>query len=208
MSPVNARSSLRREQAAHTRRRILDAAVRVFDEHGFAGTRIEDIASEAGVAVPTVYKVFTNKANLLIGAVSQAMAGDDAAPIDEQAWFTEQLDEPDPVRQLQLVARNARAMYERAGPLLNVLRAAAPLDDDLAQAWHDIAGQRLDRSRRTAKSLAAKAAGRLRLSPDDTARTLLALTEPELFTSYTAGKRAPNQYQAWLADILSRSLLQ
>jgi hypothetical protein len=58
------------------------------------------------------------------------------------------------------------------------------------------------------QSLAAKAAGRLRLSPDDTARTLLALTEPELFTTYTARKRAPNQYQAWLADILCRSLLE
>lgn len=208
MPSVNTRSSLRREQAAQTRRRILDAAARVFEEGGFAGTRIEDVASEAGVAVPTVYKVFTNKATLLIGAVRQTMGGDDAGTIDEQAWFTEQLDEPDPVRQLQLIARNARAMYERAGPLLNVLRAAAPLDADLAQAWHDIAAQRLDRSRRTANSLAAKAAGHLRLSPDDTARTLLALTEPELFTSYTAGKRAPNQYQAWLADILCRSLLE
>jgi AcrR family transcriptional regulator len=208
MSPVNARSSLRREQAAQTRQRILDAAARAFERQGFVGARIEDVATEAGVAVPTVYKVFTNKANLLIGAVNQAMAGDDVDAIDQQAWFTEQLDEPDPVRQLELVARNARAMYERAGLLLSVLRAAARLDDDLAQAWHDIAAQRLDRSRRTAKNLAAKAGGHLRLSPDDTARTLLALTEPELFTTYTAGKRAPSQYQAWLADILCRSLLE
>ena len=207
MPPVNGRSSLRQEQAARTRRRILDAATRVFEEHGFAGTRIEDVAREAGVAVPTVYKVFTNKANLLIGAVSQTMAGDDAAPIDAQAWFTEQLHETDPVRQLQLVARNARAMYERAGPLLNVLRAAAPLDQELAQAWDDIASQRVERSRRTARSLAAKAAGHVRLSPDDTAATLLALTEPELYTTYTTGKRAPNQYQTWLGDILCRSLL-
>ena len=157
--------------------------------------------------MPTVYKAFTNKVNLLIGAVNQTMAGHDAAPIDQQAWFTEQLDEPDPMRQLRLIARNARRMYERAGQLLNVLRAAAPLNPDLAQAWHDIAAQRLDRSRRTAKSLATKAADRLRLSRDDTALTLLALSEPELFTTYTTGHRTPDQYEAWLADILCRSLL-
>ena len=123
MASVKASSSIRTEQAAHTRRRILEATARVLEAQGFAGTRIDDVATEAGVAVPTVYKVFTNKVNLLIGAVNQTMAGDDAAPIDQQAWFTEQLDEPDPVRQLRLIARNARRMYERAGPLLNVLRA-------------------------------------------------------------------------------------
>ena len=207
MASVKASSSIRTEQAAQTRRRILEAAVRVLEAQGFAGTRIDDVATEAGVAVPTVYKAFTNKVNLLIGAVNQTMAGHDAAPIDQQAWFTEQLDEPDPMRQLRLIARNARRMYERAGQLLNVLRAAAPLNPDLAQAWHDIAAQRLDRSRRTATNLATKAADRLRLSRDDTALTLLALSEPELFTTYTTGHRTPDQYEAWLADILCRSLL-
>jgi AcrR family transcriptional regulator len=207
MASVKPSPSLRAEQAVQTRRRILDAAARVFERQGFAGTRMDDIAVAAGVAVPTVYKVFTNKVNLLIGAVNQMMAGEIAAPIDEQAWFTDQLNEPDPVRQLRLIARNARRMYERAGQLLNVLRAAAPLDPDLAQAWHDIAAQRVDRSRRTAKNLAGKAAGRLRLARDDTAVTLVALTEPELFTTYTTGNRTAHQYEEWLADILCRSLL-
>jgi AcrR family transcriptional regulator len=204
---VKSSLSLRAEQAAQTRRRILDAAARVFERQGFAGTRIEDVAVAAGVAAPTVYKVFTNKVNVLIGAVNQTMAGDVAAPIDEQAWFIEQLNEPDPVRQLQLIARNARRMYERAGQLLNVLRAAAPLDPDLANAWHDITAERIDRSHRTARNLAPKAAGRLRLAREATAVTLLALTEPELFTTYTTGKRTANQYEAWLSDILCRSLL-
>jgi AcrR family transcriptional regulator len=207
VTSVKPHSSLRAEQAAQTRRRILHAAARVFEQQGFAGTRIEDVAIEAGVAAPTVYKVFTNKVNLLSAAVHQAMAGDDTAVIDEQAWFTEQLDEPDPLRQLQLIARNARRMYERAGQLLNVLHAAVPLDPHLAHAWHDVAAQRIDRSRRSAKSLTNKAASRLRLSRDDTALTLLALTEPELFTTYTAGNRTANQYEGWLADILCRSLL-
>jgi AcrR family transcriptional regulator len=207
MGSVKPPASLRAEQAAETRRRILDAAAGVFERHGFAGTRIDDVAAAAGVATATVYKVFTNKVNLLIGAVNQRMAGDVAAPLDAQVWFREQLNEPDPVRQLQLVARNARQMYERAGQALNVLRAAAPLDPDLARAWQDIAAQRVDRSRQTAKNLPAKASDRLRLTRDDTAATLLVLTEPELFTTYTAGGRTGAQYETWLADVLCRSLL-
>lgn len=205
--PVKPSSSLRAEQAAETRRRILRAAARGFESHGFAGARIEDVAIEAGVAVPTVYKTFTNKVNLLIAAANQAMTGDEVAPVDQQAWFVEQLDEPDPLRQLELIARNARRMYERAGRLLNVLRAAAPLDPALTTAWHDIAAQRSDRSRRSAKSLTIKAGDRLRLSRDETALSLLALTEPELFTTYTAGKRTAQQYERWLGGVLARALL-
>jgi AcrR family transcriptional regulator len=207
VAPVKTQSSLRTEQAAQTRRRILDAAGGVFEEHGFAGARIEDIAARAGVAVPTVYKAFTNKPNLLVGALNQAMAGAAAGALDQQAWFIEQLDEPDPIRQLQLIARNARRLYERAGPLLNVLRASAPLDPDLARAWNDIAAQRLKRSRLTATSVIAKAGSQSRLSRDETALTLSALTEPELFTTFTAGARNPGHYETWLGDVLCRSIL-
>jgi AcrR family transcriptional regulator len=203
---VNGRSSLRAEQAAATRARIRSAGAALFEEHGFSGTRIEDIATRAGVAVPTVYKVFGNKVNVLIGAVEHAMAGDEAS-IDQQTWFTEQLDEPDPAEQLRLVARNARRMYERAGSLLNVMRAAAPLHPELEQAWEAIETGRRSRSRSTAKRLHAKAPGRTRLSPNDTAITLLALTEPEMFTTFGCAGRRAEQYEAWLADVLVRSLL-
>lgn len=40
---------------------ILDAALKVFAEKGFAGTRMEDIASRAGVTKGTIYLYFENK---------------------------------------------------------------------------------------------------------------------------------------------------
>ncbi len=58
-------SPLRREQAALTRARIIEGAAAVFELRAYEGARIEDIASKAGVAVPTVYRVFANKRNLL-----------------------------------------------------------------------------------------------------------------------------------------------
>jgi hypothetical protein len=114
---------------------------------------------------------------------------------------------PDPERQLHLIARNARRIYERAGRLLNVLRAAAPLDPELNQAWQAVAAQRLERGRRTAKSMSPRDGARLRLSRDETAMTLWTLTEPELFSTYTTGRRTADQYESWLADLLCRALL-
>jgi AcrR family transcriptional regulator len=78
--------TLRSGQAAQTRQRTVDAAQRVFSDHGFVGARIEDIALAAGVAAPTVSKVFANKRNLLVGAVARPMTGgDDDTKVDDQA---------------------------------------------------------------------------------------------------------------------------
>lgn len=206
---VKPRPTLRDEHAARTRRRILQAAAEVFIEQGYAGARIDDVAATAGVAVPTIYKVFTNKPNLLVGALDMAMRGDDGeGPLEQQSWFTEQLAEPEPARQLRLIARNARRMYERAGSLLTVLRAAAPVDADLSAAWEEIAAQRLARSRRSAANLLTKADGRLRLPRDELALTLLTLTEPQLYTTYTRTGRTARAYEAWLGDILCRTVLK
>lgn len=47
------------------RRRILDAAVRVFARKGFHGSRVSDIAEEAGVAHGLLYHYFSSKDELL-----------------------------------------------------------------------------------------------------------------------------------------------
>lgn len=50
---------------ADRRREILRAAVAVFSEKGYHGTRIADVATEAGVAYGLVYHYFRNKEELL-----------------------------------------------------------------------------------------------------------------------------------------------
>jgi AcrR family transcriptional regulator len=205
---VKRQSPLRLEQAAQTRRRILEAAAAVFAEQGFGGARIEDVADRAGVAVPTVYKGFVNKSTLLVEALGLALRGGVDGRVDQQAWFTEQLEEPDPRRQLRLVARNARRLCERAGSLLGVLRAAAALDDTLERAWREIADDRAARSRRTAINLVQKADAQVRLDRAELAATLSSLTDPQLFVTYTSGSRSADQYEAWLADVLCRTILE
>lgn len=47
------------------RRRILDAAARVFAERGYTGTRVGDIAKEADIAYGLVYHYFQSKEDVL-----------------------------------------------------------------------------------------------------------------------------------------------
>lgn len=60
-------SDLRAKQAERTRVRILDATVRVMAE-GIASVSIPAVAREAGVSIPTIYRHFGTKHDLL-GAV-------------------------------------------------------------------------------------------------------------------------------------------
>jgi AcrR family transcriptional regulator len=58
------RSELRAEQADATRARILEATLRVMGR-GMATMSIPEVAREAGVSVPTVYRHFGSKEDLL-----------------------------------------------------------------------------------------------------------------------------------------------
>lgn len=200
------KSPLRREQAALTHARIVEGATAVFELRGYEGARIEDIAKEAGVAVPTVYKVFANKRNLLRASVKAAISDGEAGEVERLAWFREQLEEPTAEGQLRLVARNARRMYDRAGQLLEVVRAAAASDDDIEVLWMAINDERLSRARASAERLASKA--KLRTTVGEAALTLWTLSVPELYVlQIHAGGLKADDYERWLGDLLVAALL-
>ena len=48
---------------------IQDAAIKVFASHGYHGSRVSDIAQEAGIAYGLVYHYFKNKENLKLELV-------------------------------------------------------------------------------------------------------------------------------------------
>jgi AcrR family transcriptional regulator len=58
-------TSTRRQQKEERREQILDAALRVFAEKGFAGASIRDIAKEVGVTEGLLYHYFESKEQLL-----------------------------------------------------------------------------------------------------------------------------------------------
>jgi AcrR family transcriptional regulator len=65
------RENERQEAQAHTRRRLLDAAVAEFSQAGFASASVESIASAAGLAKGTLYNHFPSKRALMLTLIDE-----------------------------------------------------------------------------------------------------------------------------------------
>jgi AcrR family transcriptional regulator len=79
----------RQPGAEEKRRRILDAAVRVFARRGFHASRVGDIAEEAGVAHGLLYHYFSSKDEVL-----QTVFRENWAELLERFEQVEESDEP------------------------------------------------------------------------------------------------------------------
>ena len=190
VKPRRYESALRRDQAAATRTRIVQAAAELLAAQGYPQTSIEQIAARAGVARPTVYTAFTGKAALLKAAVDLLLAGDDApVPVRDRPWFQELLHQRDPRRLLELEARNDRMINERVAPLHEALRNAAATDHDIAKLHTTIKQQRLAGAHAVAEALAALGPLRDGLDIDAAADVLWLLKDPALYTALV-GDRA------------------
>ncbi len=55
------------------RERLINAAIKLLSEKGYANTKIKDIASEAKVADGTVYSYFSSKEDLMMKALTESL---------------------------------------------------------------------------------------------------------------------------------------
>ena len=65
-------SGLRERQKAERRQAISRAAIDLFERQGFQNTTIEQIANQAGVSAPTVFKYFGNKQEIILEILHHA----------------------------------------------------------------------------------------------------------------------------------------
>ncbi|MCX4639651.1 TetR/AcrR family transcriptional regulator [Streptomyces sp. P9-2B-2] len=72
-----------RAARAEARTRIEDAAARLFAERGFAGTTIGEIAAEAGLSKPMLYRHFDSKQELHLALLERHRDELAAAPVRE-----------------------------------------------------------------------------------------------------------------------------
>jgi AcrR family transcriptional regulator len=202
-------SPRRREQAAATRRQILEAAQRLFERQGYAATTMAAIAAEAGVALKTVYVAFETKSGLLRALWHLLLRGDEEdAPVADRRWYQDVLEEPDPDRLVRLTASNSRAVKERAGALMGVIRSAASTDADIAQLWARIQADFHDNQRGIVEALHARRALRPGLGVARAADVLWTLNHPDLWL-LLVGERGwtPAQWERWFADVVRSQLL-
>jgi TetR/AcrR family transcriptional regulator, regulator of autoinduction and epiphytic fitness len=202
-------SPRRQEQAAATRRAILDAAQELFERQGYAATTMESISSEAGVALKTVYLAFVTKSGLLRALWDVLLKGDESeAPVAERPWYREVVEEPDPERRLRLNARNSRVVKVRIAAVLEVIRDAASADPDIAALWRLIQSDFYDNQRAIVHALHETNGLRPDLDVTRATDILWTLNHPDVWL-LLVGQRGwtPEEFEAWLADTTCSQLL-
>jgi len=200
----------RKAAALSTRRAILEAARRLFLEHGYAGTTMPMIAKAAGIALDTVYASVGKKPALFRLLVETAISGGEAAaPAEDRDYVQAIRAEPDAERKLRIYAAALSAIQPRLAPIFAVLQAAAPQDPDLASLWSEISRRRAANMRLLADDLAGT--GRLRrdLSLEKAADIIWSMNSPEFFLLLVDQRGWPlDDFERWLADAWIRLLLE
>jgi AcrR family transcriptional regulator len=202
-------SPRRREQAAATRREILEAAQRLFERDGYAATTMAAIAEEGRVALKTVYVAFETKSGVLRALWNLRLRGGaEDVPIGQQPMYREVLEEPDPERQLRRNARNSREGKLRIAALADVIRSAAPLDPEIEALWTRIGTEYHANQRVIVESLKQKCALRRGLEVERATDILWTLNHPNTWQLLVRERGwTPEEYEQWSGDLACSQLL-
>jgi AcrR family transcriptional regulator len=206
MEPVKTRKQFAAEE---TQRVIVDAASQLFLEHGYHATSIGRIASEAGVAVQTIYNAVGSKHDLLSRVLDVAAAGE-RAPAPVPQFMCEQAErEPDPLRIIAQLIEFWRGALPRTAPVFRIIREAAVSDPEIAVLERDRAAQRLRNYRQAAQLLADRDALRPGLTIDAAAAAIFALGHPETYRVLVVdGGWDDDAWADWLQATLVAALLR
>ncbi|MBX5204684.1 TetR/AcrR family transcriptional regulator [Rhizobium sp. NZLR1] len=140
---------------------IVDAAMALFAENGFANTKLDDVARRAGVAKGTLYRYFDTK-EALFRAVVQHLLTNHLEVVEKAGKaFEGSLAEFVPM----LLKRAAQSLGDDRLPgLARVMLAEGRAFPDLAAVWHDeLAARMLD----LIAGMVAKAQDRGEVRPGD-----------------------------------------
>jgi TetR/AcrR family transcriptional regulator of autoinduction and epiphytic fitness len=202
-APRRAYRSARREgQLDATRQAILAAARRVFRERGYAGATIAAIATEADLAVPTVYKHFGTKRRLLLDLI------DATINVRVPPQLAAVLDQPTPRARLAALARMCVDLSSGAPDVVSVALNASVLDPELGAMFRQMAEGRRRSAALVARSLADEGSLSSGVSEERARDVMFALASPELYEMLVARFGwTDDQFEAWLSSTLAATLL-
>ncbi len=205
MGPVKTRQQLAAEE---TQRVIVEAAARLFVEHGYYGTSIGRIASEAGVAVQTIYNAIGAKRDVLSRVLDFAAAGD-RAPVPVSQFMYEQAErESDPREIIAQLVEFWKGALPRTAPVFRVMREAAAVDPEAAALERARASQRLRNYALAARLLAERGALHPGLTIDQAAATIFTIGHPESYrTLVLEGDWDHDRWASWVRISLEATLI-
>jgi AcrR family transcriptional regulator len=207
--PVKSSPGRRQRKAIATKRRVLDAAETLFLRDGYVATTMAAIAEQADVAVQTTYAVFGTKPAILAELFAARVVGDDDdAPLrDREDWHSMER-EPDPRRQLALLAGIATRIGDRIAALYPVMATAAGSDPQIAEMYRRQQQSRYQDQRRIAQTLSRKGVLRDGLSETQATDIMWAVANPHTHRALV-GERGwtSEEHQHWLAHMLAFALL-
>jgi len=203
-------STLRAEQAAATRTRILDSARALFVEQGYPATTLTHVAVAAGVAADTVLHIFGSKKGLLKAVLDVTVGGDEAdMPVLDRQGPQAMRRETDQRRQIAMLVGGISEQLERIRPVDDILRSASLVDAEARALRDDLQlRQRRQAMTQVVSWIAANGELKNKMSIEYAADIVWTVTSPEVhhLLRDQCGWDA-QQYQAWLRDTLESTLL-
>jgi AcrR family transcriptional regulator len=206
VQPVKTRKQVAAEE---TQRVIVEAASRLFLEHGYHATSIGRIAAEAGVALQTIYNSVGSKRDLLSRVLDSTAAGE-RAPVPVPQFMHEQAEfEPDPRRIIAQLVEFWRGALPRTAPIFRIIREAAAADPEIAALERGRSAQRLGNYRQAAQLLTDRNALRDGLTINDAAAAIFAIGHPETYRALVLdGDWDVDAWATWLQATLEAALLR
>ncbi|GAC1338830.1 MAG: hypothetical protein NVSMB29_05210 [Candidatus Dormibacteria bacterium] len=191
------------------RRRIVDAAGRLFLEGGYPTTTMEAIGMASDTPMASLYRLFATKADILRAVLETAYVGDDEPlALHDRSEAMRAVAETNPRRLLAGYARLARTVLERSASLQHMLRTAAAVEPSAAELLANNRRQRADGQSRVVTALRRLGALTPSLTDVMALDIVYGLMSPELHWVLTGDRGwSHDRYEQWLAGALCSMLL-
>jgi AcrR family transcriptional regulator len=199
------RSPLRADQAQQTRRRVLESALELFVDRGYAGTTVAAVADRAGVSPETIYLSLGGKRGLLEGVMD--MTGPHGSVAEDEEWWEMVAHLPSAPERLERIVEYSCRILARTRPIHTIIRGAADKEAFAGALGRRLLQERLDNQTERIRTYLG---GELRagLSVAEAGERYCALASPELYHVLTVEFRwTADRHREWLTHLLHAELL-
>jgi AcrR family transcriptional regulator len=199
------RSRLRADQAQQTRRRVLESALQLFVDRGYAGTTVAAVADHARVSPETIYLSLGGKRGLLEGVMD--ITGPHGSAADDDQWWRMVAQLPGASERLDKMVEYSCRIMARTHPIHAIIRGAADKEAFAAAFGRRLLQERLHNQTERIRHYLGEHL-RPGLSVREAGERYCALASPDLYHLLTVELAwTPDQHHDWLTQLLHTELL-